>query len=56
MERKGNMIHHVGFFKNGLAHGYGKRLMIGETEEGWFENDKYFEFAGDITSYDPKSD
>ena len=49
------MIDHVGFFKNGLAHGYGKRIMIHETEEGWFVDDKHQKYPGDITAYDPRT-
>jgi hypothetical protein len=41
MSIRGECVHHVGYFKDGLAHGYGKRIIMLEKKTGLFVNDKY---------------
>ena len=46
----------MGFFKNGLIHGYGKKYnSFAVDKEGLFEYGEYRAEKGDVKTYDPSS-
>jgi len=47
--------YYIGYWKDGLFNGYGRKIEFGETEEGLFDGNLFRPNHKQIISYDPKT-